>query len=197
MNVAVLDSGAGNLPSVGKARAGAGAAVRVETDPRAAVRAGALDLPGVGAFGAASAQLAPARAALRDALAGGLPCLGICLGMQLLFESSEEGPGAGVGLFAGRVRRLRAARLPQLGWNTLEEAREPLLAAAGLRYGYYANSYVCEPRDPAVVGAWSALEGDRFAAAVRSGRTVGVQFHPEKSGAPGLALVRAFLAEAA
>jgi len=197
MRVAVVDYGAGNLHSVVKALAAGGVDVRVEADPRVAVRAGALVLPGVGAFGAASARLAPAREVLRDALAGGLPCLGICLGMQLLFEASEEGAGPGVGFFAGRVRRLRAARLPQLGWNTLEDAADPVLVAAALRFGYYANSFVCEPRDPSVVTAWSALEGDRFAAAVRSGRTVGVQFHPEKSGAPGLALIRAFLGDAA
>lgn len=197
MRVALLDYGAGNLHSVAKALAVPGATVRVENDPAAAVRADVLVLPGVGAFGSASTQLAPGREALRDALAGGLPCLAICLGMQLLFDESEEGAGPGIGFFPGRVRRLRARRVPQLGWNTVEDVRDERLAGAGLPYGYYANSFVCEPEDASVVVAWTAYEGDRFPAAVRRGGTLGVQFHPEKSGRSGVALVHAFLAGAA
>ena len=96
---------------------------------------------------AAAERLAPGRAAMRDALAGGLPCLGICLGMQLLFEESDEGPGAGLALLGGRVRRLDASRVPQIGWNAVEDARDPLLAGAGLDMAYYANSFVCAPDD--------------------------------------------------
>ncbi len=195
--IGIVNYGMGNLRSVEKAFEAVGANVVLSSDEAELGECRALVLPGVGAFGAATARIAAGREALREAIAAGLPCLGICLGMQLLFDASEEGPGTGLGALAGRVRRLRAARLPQLGWNTVEDACDPVLAAAALRYGYYANSYVCEPRDPSVVVAWSALEGDRFPAAVRAGRVLGVQFHPEKSGAPGLALVRAFLAEAA
>jgi glutamine amidotransferase len=132
---------------------------------------------------------------MRAALAGGLPCLGICLGMQLLFEGSDEGPGEGLGLIGGRVTRLRARRVPQIGWNAVEDARDEVLRRAGLDVAYYANSYVCRPEDEGAVTAWSTHEGDRFPAAVRAGRTVGVQFHPEKSSAPGLAVVRAFADE--
>jgi glutamine amidotransferase len=197
MNVTLLDHGAGNLHSLAKALEAGGARVRIAADPRAALAADALVLPGVGAFGAAAARVGPAREALRDALDRGLPCLAVCLGMQLLFEASDEGPGEGLGVLAGRVTRLRAARVPQIGWNALEEARDPLFEAASLRDAYYANSFACRPRDPAAVIAWSEHEGDRFAAAVRRGRTVGVQFHPEKSSRAGLAFVRAWLAEAA
>lgn len=196
MRVTVFDYGAGNLHSLLKALDVPGTEPRTETDPRALVDTDALVLPGVGAFGAAAARLAPARDAVRDALAAGLPCLGICLGMQLLFDDSEESAGAGLGLVPGRVRRLRARRVPQIGWNAVEHGDDPLLAASGLDIAYYANGFVCEPEDAAIVRAWSVHEADRFAAALRVHRTVGVQFHPEKSSRAGVAFVRAFLEEA-
>lgn len=197
MNVALFDYGAGNLHSLAKALETGGARVRVCADPAAALAADALVLPGVGAFGAAAARLEPGREAMRGALAAGLPCLGVCLGMQLLFEASDEGAGAGLGLVPGRVTRLAARRVPQIGWNAIEAAGDPLFAASGLDCAYYANSFVCRPADPGSAVAWSEHEGDRFVAAVRRGRTVGVQFHPEKSSRAGLAFVRAWLAEAA
>jgi len=197
--VTVFDYGAGNLHSLAKAVERAGAAVRVEADPAAAVAdADALVLPGVGAFAAAAERLAPGRDVMRAALAGGLPTLGICLGMQLLFEASDEGPGAGLGLVPGRVTRIAARRVPQIGWNAVEpadpDAPDALVRASGLRTAYYANSFVCRPDDPAAcVTAWSTHEGDRFPAVVRAGHTLGVQFHPEKSSAPGVAFVAAWV----
>ena len=95
---------------------------------------------------------------------------------------------------SGRVERLRARRLPQIGWNSVEAADDPLFRAAPLASVYYANSFVCRPASAAPVIAWSEHEGDRFPAAVRRGRVVGAQFHPEKSSAAGLAFVRAFVA---
>lgn len=197
MRITLFDYGAGNLHSLAKALAGADREVRLATDPRTAVDTDVLVLPGVGAFAPAAARLASARVAMRDAILGGLPTIGICLGMQLLFEASDEGPGDGLGVFAGRVTRLRATRTPQIGWNALDDARDPLFAASGLGMAYYANSFVCRATDPAVVTAWSTHEGDRFAAAVRAGACVGVQFHPEKSSAPGLRFLDAFLRAAA
>ncbi|MDF1504089.1 imidazole glycerol phosphate synthase subunit HisH [Roseisolibacter sp. H3M3-2] len=195
--VTLFDYGAGNLHSLAKALERAGAAVRVEADPALAVRdTDALVLPGVGAFAAAAERLAPGRDAMRDAVAAGLPTLGICLGMQLLFEGSDEGPGDGLAVIPGRVMRLSARRVPQIGWNAIEPAAatpDPLLAASRLDVAYYANSFVCRPADPAPVIAWSEHEGDRFPAAVRAGAAVGVQFHPEKSSAPGVALIAAFV----
>jgi glutamine amidotransferase len=199
MNVTVFDYGAGNLHSLAKALEGTGVDVHVETDPVRAVAAGTdvLVLPGVGAFGAAAERLAPGRDAMRAAISNGLPTIGICLGMQLLFDGSDEGPGAGLGVIPGRVTRLRAARVPQIGWNDVAAvADEPLFGAAPLPIAYYANSYVCRPASADVVTAWSEHEGDRFPAAVRAGRAVGVQFHPEKSSTPGVAFLRAFLDDA-
>lgn len=197
MRVTLFDYGAGNLHSLGKALRGDGRVVHVESDPARATDTDVLILPGVGAFGAAAAALAPGRAAMRDAITAGLPALGICLGMQLMFEASDEGPGLGLALLPGRVERLQARRTPQIGWNTIDDASDPLFAPPALATAYYANRYVCRPTSPASVIAWSTHEHDRFPAAVRSGRAVGVQFHPEKSSAPGLAFLERFLREAA
>jgi glutamine amidotransferase len=200
VRITLFDYGAGNLHSLAKALAAPDAEVRIEADPSRVVETDALVLPGVGAFGAAAARLAPAREAVREAVRGGLPALGICLGMQLLFDESEEGPGEGLGIVPGAVRRLRARRVPHIGWNEVERAGdgaasvEPLLDAAPVGVAYYANSFVCEPRDPGCVTAWSTHEDDRFAAAVRAGSAVGVQFHPEKSSDAGVRFVRAFVA---
>ena len=197
MRVTIFDYGAGNLHSLAKAIEGGGVDVRIEEDPTLAIETDALVLPGVGAFGAASGRLAPGREAMRDAIVGGLPTLGICLGMQLLFEGSDEGVGAGLGVMAGHVSRLQAQRVPQIGWNDVTAlGNEPLFATAPVPMVYYANSYVCRPDDPAVVTAWTEHEGDRFPAAVRAGRAVGVQFHPEKSSTQGVHFLRTFLDDA-
>ncbi len=195
MKATIFDYGAGNLHSIAKALAAAGATPAIEADPRAALETGLLVLPGVGAFAAACERLAPAREAMRAALEGGLPCLGICLGMQLLFETSEEGAGSGLGLIAGTARRMRAQRVPQMGWNDVA-SDDPLFVGAGLTTAYFANSFACEPLDGQGV-AWSELEGRRHVAAVRSARTLGVQFHPEKSSRAGLELIALFVAEIA
>lgn len=196
MRVTIFDYGAGNLHSLAKALEHADVEVRVEEDPVRATETDVLVLPGVGAFGAAAQRLAPGCDAMRAAIAVGLPTIGICLGMQLLFDASDEGGGAGLGVIAGRVARLTAARVPQIGWNTLDDARDPLFDTAPLPIAYYANSYVCRPTNEANVIAWSEHEGDRYPAAVRAGSAVGVQFHPEKSSVAGVRFLHAFLDEA-
>lgn len=195
--VVIFDYGVGNLHSLAKAVEARGAMVRIQADPERVLDGAALILPGVGAFGAATARLAPAASAIRAALANGFPCLGICLGMQLLFDVSDEGAGAGIGALPGRVRRLDAARVPHMGWNTVEPASapDPLVPEAEPLVVYYAHSYIAEPTEAADVIAWTEYDGQRFPAAVRHGRTWGVQFHPEKSGAPGLRLLSRFLTE--
>ncbi len=199
MKVTIFDYGAGNIHSLSKAIAACGAEVGVEPDPVRAIETDVLVLPGVGAFGLAADRLASGREPMREAVRRGLPCLGICLGMQLLFDASDEAvPNAtGLGIIPGRVTRLRAKRVPQIGWNTVESGCDELLDHAPLAYAYYANSYVCRPTDESVVRGWSTHESDRFPAVVRAGRTVGVQFHPEKSSSPGMRFLHAFLASAA
>ncbi len=196
MKINIFDYGAGNLHSLAKAIDVPGVTVTIEPDPVRAVNADALVLPGVGAFSAAAERLAPGREAVREAARAGLPMLGICLGMQLLLDDSEEGPGEGLGIIPGRVTRLRSHRVPQIGWNALELGADPLFDKTPLRLAYYANSFVCRPKDERCVVAWSEHDGDRFAAAVRADNVVGVQFHPEKSSGEGVRLLHEFVRKA-
>lgn len=196
MRLAILDYGVGNLHSLANGLSHAGADVSVEPDPGRALDAEALVLPGVGAFAPAADRLHDRREVLRTALERGLPCLAICLGMQLLFDRSDEGEGAGLGLIQGPVTRVSARRVPHMGWNTIEPETDPLVARAGLRSAYFAHTFACRPARTDVVSAWTSHGGDRFPAIVRVGRTVGVQFHPEKSSHAGIAFLRAFCDEA-
>ena len=195
MRIALFDSGVGNLHSLGKALEAGGAEVLVTRDWDEALAADGLVLPGVGAFSAAVDALPADRAPIRRALEAGLPCLGICLGMQILFEASDEGPGEGIGVVAGHVRRLDARIVPQMGWNVVETGDDPLFEGIEDLTAYYANSYVCEPGDADDAIGWSTHDGDRFAAAVRRFRTWGTQFHPEKSSHQGRRIIENFLAE--
>ncbi|MDP2270100.1 MAG: imidazole glycerol phosphate synthase subunit HisH [Archangium sp.] len=180
MRATLFDTGAGNLHSLRRALAVSGIDSVVEADARKLPGSSLVVLPGVGAFGAAATRLAPGREALKSALLDGQPCLGICLGMQLLFERSEEGEGEGLGLIEGDVTRLVARRVPHMGWTKVD----------GVGDMYFAHSFACRPRDPGVVQAWARHEGAEVAAIVTRARTIGVQFHPEKSSAGGLRLLR-------
>ncbi|HEV2017230.1 MAG TPA: imidazole glycerol phosphate synthase subunit HisH [Gemmatimonadaceae bacterium] len=180
--LAIFDYGAGNLHSLVKAISTDDRDISIETDIRLAIKADVLVLPGVGAFGAAASAMRGAQADLSSALADGLPCLGICLGMQLLFDASEEAPGKGIGFIPGSVTRLRTPKVPHMGWNDIEwsetgDGRE----SPELKVAYFANAYICEPDDRSPILAWTTHEDARFASVVRSANTVGVQFHPEKS----------------
>jgi imidazole glycerol-phosphate synthase subunit HisH len=197
MLATIFDYGAGNLHSLIKAFELNDVRVKIESDPARAVETDVLVLPGVGAFGAAVERLAPGRQVMRAAIRAGLPTLGICLGMQLLFDTSDEGEGDGLGIISGRVTRLAAHRVPQIGWNEVVPAiANDFFVHAPLLMAYYANSFVCRPVDERSVIAWTTHEQDRFPAAVRAGNVVGVQFHPEKSSSAGVGFLRVFLQEA-
>ncbi len=195
MKAVVLDYGAGNLHSIAHALRASGTHVVLEPEPRNALSGDVLVLPGVGAFTTAAERLGSARTEIAAALRDGYPCLGICLGMQLLLDRSEEGPGEGLGIIPGDVRRLASGKVPHMGWNSLEGVDAPLLTAAGLSNAYFANSFVCRPEAENVVLAWTTHETQRFPAVVRHANTVGLQFHPEKSSQPGLRLIAGFLRE--
>jgi glutamine amidotransferase len=198
--VGLIDYGSGNLRSVGKALEKIGARVELHAIPDRLAEMDALVLPGVGAFGDCATQLR-ARG-LWEPIAGWLraerPFLGICLGYQLLFESSEESPGvAGFGRFPGAVRRFHAPglKVPQIGWNALRFTRPDAILWRGLESGehvYFVHSYYPQTEDEALVAA-TAEYGEDFAAAIEHGPTMGVQFHPEKSQATGLTMLANFV----
>jgi imidazole glycerol-phosphate synthase subunit HisH len=197
--VALLDYGVGNLHSAAKALDRAGAEVRVVPTVAEAAGAAGLVVPGVGAYGACLTGLGSAggAAALATWLEGGRPLLGICVGMQLLFEASEEGPVAdGVGVVPGKIRRLTGpVKIPHIGWDEVT-VRPGSRLFAGLGDGtrfYFVHSYAPEPDGEAVAAVCDY--GGRFAAAVEHGNLFGTQFHPEKSGAAGLALLANFVSE--
>jgi imidazole glycerol-phosphate synthase subunit HisH len=197
--VAVLDYGVGNLHSAAKALDRAGAEVRVVPTVEAAAGAAGLVVPGVGAYGACLSGLASAggAAAVAGWLEGGRPLLGICVGMQLLFEASEEGPvGDGVGVVPGKIRRLTGPlKIPHIGWDEVA-VRPGSRLFAGLGDGtrfYFVHSYAPEPEGEAVAAVCDY--GGRFAAAVEHGNLFGTQFHPEKSGRAGLALLANFVTQ--
>jgi glutamine amidotransferase len=186
VKVAVADYGAGNLRSLCAALSRAGAEPFVTTD-RAEVREAPLAaVAGVGHVASAAAGLARSGLdeALRERVAEGRPVVGICVGMQLLFEASDEG-GTGLGVLAGPITRLEAARVPHMGWNTLEARGESrLLDGLDGADVYFAHSYAVRPERLAVVTADVDHEGP-VVAAVEHGSVAGVQFHPERSGSAG------------
>ena len=195
--IGIVDYGMGNLESVRKALAHLGFATMWIREPADVNGCERIVLPGVGAFGQAMENLHRLEliTPLRVALAEGRPLLGICLGLQLLFETSaEHGTHDGLGWVAGAVRRLPpTVRVPHVGWNEVEVCREsPLFVGVPNRsHFYFVQSYYVDPADAAVVTGTTA-HGIRFAAAIERERLFGVQFHPEKSQAAGLALLRNF-----
>ena len=202
-SIGIFDYGAGNLHSLLKAIEVDGRSISVETDVRAALEADILILPGVGAFGSAVEAMHGAQGYVRDALAGGKPCLGICLGMQMLFDGSEEASrlAVGIGLIPGRVTRLRTTKVPHMGWNEIAWYVGPLavigcpLLKSRLTAAYFANAYVCKPEDTSSVLAWTTHQDARFASVVRTANTIGVQFHPEKSSVAGRTFVNGVIDE--
>jgi glutamine amidotransferase len=197
--IALVDYKAGNLTSVRKALAAVGADVVVPESPQALRSASAVIVPGVGHFGATRALDAPWVGAMRFLVSHGRPLLGICLGMQWLFEGSEEEPDCpGLGLLPGRCYRLRgdraggALKVPHVGWNALDMSRDSSIAAGvpDAAQVYFTHSYVAPVTGDTVA---ATDHGERFAAIVERGHVAGVQFHPEKSGDIGLRILRNFL----
>lgn len=184
MKVVLADYGAGNLRSVCAALERAGAAPEISIDPDTVRGAPLTVIAGVGHVESAARGLAPVTEALRERVAAGRPVLGICVGMQLLFGASEEG-GEGLGLLAGSVLRVRAPRVPHMGWNTLALTR-PSALLEGLDGAdvYFAHSYAAAPDDEELAVA-EVDHGGPIVAAVESGPLAGVQFHPERSAAAG------------
>ncbi len=193
--IAIVDYGVGNLASVRKAFRAVGHEAELVRDQKQLREAPAIVLPGVGHFGHCSREfqryeLGPL---VTDAHGRGVPILGICVGMQLLFEGSEEAEDApGLGLLPGQVRKMRGVpRLPQIGWNDVRvRGSHPWLRVADGDYFYFVHSYAAEPATDVTLG--SVDYGGERAAIVGTDGLLGVQFHPEKSGAAGLRLLERF-----
>jgi glutamine amidotransferase len=214
VRIAVVDVGLGNLRSVERAvreaaRHAGEIEVEVTRDPAHVRAADKLVMPGQGGFGECAAALAgPAGLgdAVRETIARGTPYLGICLGLQVLFAASDEGPGAGLGVLPGRVVRLAGGidpttgaplKVPHVGWNTADPdpacaARANLLRGRAAEHFYFVHSYVAAPDDPRVVAATTEY-GARFVSAVARDDVFACQFHPEKSGGAGLRLLEGFV----
>ena len=203
--VVVLDYGSGNIRSAVRALEHVGADVTLTADPEAALAADGLFVPGVGNFHACMAGLAAADGPkiIDLRLAGGRPVLGVCVGMQVMFEGSAEPSGSpvdGVGEWPGTVSRLRAPVVPHMGWSTVEVPQRSVLfdGIAAERF-YFVHSYAAHTWElPPSEGPFAVVEplvtwathGERFVAAVENGPLSATQFHPEKSGEAGLALLR-------
>ncbi|MCI8385418.1 MAG: imidazole glycerol phosphate synthase subunit HisH [Acutalibacter sp.] len=200
--IAIIDYGAGNLQSVEKALRHIGCPCQVADSPAQLAQAQAAVLPGVGAFGQAMAALEQRGLdrAIREFVDSGRPFLGICLGLQVLFESSEESPGVkGLGLLPGKILRLpgdRGLKIPHIGWNSLEVGT-PGWLLKGLEpepYVYFVHSYYLQAQGDVVTS--TAQYGCQIHAAVEQGNLAACQFHPEKSGSTGLGILRNFAEKA-
>ena len=200
--IAIIDYGAGNIRSVEKALNHIGCAVTVTRDPQVLLAADAAVLPGVGSFGDAMHELRARglEEPIRQYMASGKPFLGICLGLQILFESSEESPGvAGLGLLKGKIVRIPAGeglKIPHMGWNslTLEKKDGLFRGVDGEPYVYFVHSYYLQAEEDIVTA--TADYGVTIHAAVQKDNVLACQFHPEKSGAAGLMLLENFAAMA-
>lgn len=202
MKVALVDYGAGNLRSVANALRELGVEPQIVASPEALVGATHLVLPGVGSFGDCMAQLQSRDllTAIREWLTAGKPYLGMCLGYQILFDSSEEAPGvAGLGILPGVVRRFQTApglKIPHMGWNSAipRTPDQGVWAKLGKEpYFYFVHSYFPVPENDSVIAAQTTYGDQSFASAIERPNLLACQFHPEKSQDAGLRLIRNFL----
>jgi imidazole glycerol phosphate synthase glutamine amidotransferase subunit len=188
--IAIVNYGAGNLSSVKNALEFLQAETKITNSPQEILAADRIVFPGVGSFGAMVKKLRENKleAPITEAISKGTPFLGICLGMQVLFEESEESPGSeGLGILKGKVKKFREGKVPQVGWNKVASTNTKLLENA---YYYFVNSYYVEPEE-AVLGRTKYFR--EFVSAVQKENVTGVQFHPEKSGEAGIRFLRRWL----
>ena len=187
-NISIIDTGAGNLHSVYKAFKYIGANVEITNDTGKIKSSDAVVLPGVGAFGAVLSFIKKSglESVIIDAAKSGKPFLGICVGMQALFESGEENSDIkGLGIFKGRVVKFKKAKkVPHIGWND----------SGGEKF-YFVHSYYVVPEDKTIVSAETEYDGERFTSIIKKDNLLAVQFHPEKSGDAGLELLKSFVAK--
>jgi len=190
VRMAIADYGVGNLHSIRKALENCGGSPFVVEDMRELLEADCIVLPGVGAFDKAMERLRPVARELAVKLEGGAPCLGICIGAQILFEGSEEGRKPGLGFYHGRVVKLKAERVPHMGWNSVR-TDDPIFKGVRSPFFYFAHSYYGMPGEDIAIG-----DTDYFGQVPTlflKRRTYGTQFHPEKSSDSGMRFLRNFV----
>ena len=195
--IAIINYGAGNLYSISKALEGLGARVKITSNPDIVKSAGAVVLPGVGAFDSAIKNLNRLGlvATIRKVIEEGKPFLGICLGMQLLFTESEEGKCKGLNIIKGRVRRFKnVEKIPHMGWNQVEPEKEMPIwkGLPGPAWMYFVHSYYPEPEELGIVAATTEY-GVKFASVIWRDNVFATQFHPEKSHRDGLQILKNFI----
>ena len=192
LSISLADYGVGNLHSLRKSLEICGAKVTVVSDMKDLLDAECIAFPGVGAFDKTMEKLLPYREQIVDRLRSGTPCIGICIGAQIMMQGSEEGTSPGIGVMEGKVVKLKAERIPQMGWNIVDTDDE-LFSGIENRYFYFAHSYHGEPTEKDVVKGTTEYEGVRFPTLFRKWNTVGCQFHPEKSSTSGMQFLRNFI----
>ena len=192
LSISLADYGVGNLHSLRKSLEICGAKVTVVSDMKDLLDAECIAFPGVGAFDKTMEKLLPYREQILDRLRSGTPCIGICIGAQIMMQGSEEGTSPGIGVMEGKVVKLKAERIPQMGWNIVD-TKDELFNGIENRYFYFAHSYHGEPTEKDVVKGTTEYEGVRFPTLFRKWNTVGCQFHPEKSSTSGMQFLRNFI----
>jgi len=189
--IAIIDYGAGNLSSVKNAFDFLGVESKITNNSKEILTADRIVFPGVGSFGTMMKKLQEnnLEIPIKKAISNGVPFLGICLGMQMLFEESEESPGVkGLGVLKGKVKKFTQGKVPQVGWNKVKSTKTNLLENS---YYYFVNSYYVKPEENVILGKTNYFK--EFVSAVQKKNIIGVQFHPEKSGEIGLKFIKRWL----
>ncbi|MBO4568677.1 MAG: imidazole glycerol phosphate synthase subunit HisH [Candidatus Methanomethylophilaceae archaeon] len=191
MKVTVTDYGVGNLFSITRSLEKCGAEVEVVSDMSKVLDAECIVFPGVGAFDRTMEKLLPYRDGIRSRLESGVPALGICIGMQILFEGSDEGSRPGLGFYRGRVGRMHGKVLPHMGWNSVV-SEDPIFEGVPDNMFYFVHSYCGREDEPIRVGS-TEYEGAEFGSMFKKQNVYGTQFHPEKSSVTGMRVLRNFI----
>jgi len=192
LRISLADYGVGNLHSVKKALELNGAKVDVVTEMKDLLDAECIIFPGVGAFDMTMKKLLPYKEEIAEHLRSGIPALGICIGLQIMFDSSEEGKSGGLSIFDGRIKKLGAERIPHMGWNNVTSSDE-LMEDIEDRMFYFAHSYHCSAMRTEVAIGTTEYEGEIFSSFFRTRNVYGTQFHPEKSSVSGLRFIKNFI----
>jgi glutamine amidotransferase len=191
LNISITDYGVGNLYSIRRSLENCGAKVKVIEDMAELRDAECIVFPGVGAFDRTMEKLSPFREEICKMLADGTPALGICIGMQILFEGSQEGKTPGLGFYKGSVKKLACQMIPHMGWNQVV-TDDPLLSGVEDPNFYFVHSYYGNPEEQITIG-FTEYEGTEFPSFFRKANTYGTQFHPEKSSASGRKVLQNFI----